>query len=260
MDEPLWSPHTPPPPPDTAGWKPDPLERHQLRYHNGTGWTEHVADNGTSSIDRIGGPISEPQPATTQDDTALPSYIILGAAAATIIGSLGPWLTAPFGTTANGTEGDGLVLIVLALIVIAIAAVNFKRARRGTSILAAGVALLLAVFGVGVLVYQLDNIADEPTMQIGWGLWLATIGSVSAFAGAAWHATLTPSRPRTRRRDDDTIGLGWTVIAVLFPLAGLIYGVVQLARKRTNAGTAAIVAAIATIVVWLALVAVVGNG
>jgi uncharacterized protein YxjI len=34
-----------------AGWFADPLGRHQLRYYDGTQWTEHVSSNGQTSID-----------------------------------------------------------------------------------------------------------------------------------------------------------------------------------------------------------------
>jgi hypothetical protein len=36
-----------------ANWYADPTGRHQLRYHNGTAWTEHVSDNGQQSTDPV---------------------------------------------------------------------------------------------------------------------------------------------------------------------------------------------------------------
>ncbi|MBS43376.1 MAG: Tellurium resistance protein [Nocardioides sp.] len=39
-----------------ADWHPDPSGRHQLRYWDGSRWTEHVADNGTASVDPLEGP------------------------------------------------------------------------------------------------------------------------------------------------------------------------------------------------------------
>jgi len=39
-------------------WRPDPESKHELRYHDGQQWTEHVSDHGTASIDPTG-----PQPA-----------------------------------------------------------------------------------------------------------------------------------------------------------------------------------------------------
>lgn len=36
-----------------AGWFPDPAQRHQYRWWSGSEWTEHVSDNGISSIDPL---------------------------------------------------------------------------------------------------------------------------------------------------------------------------------------------------------------
>ncbi len=36
-------------------WHPDPLNRHQLRYWDGTNWTDHVSDNGVTSVDPMSG-------------------------------------------------------------------------------------------------------------------------------------------------------------------------------------------------------------
>jgi hypothetical protein len=36
-----------------AGWHPDPGRRHQLRYWDGTRWTDQVSDNGTQSTDPL---------------------------------------------------------------------------------------------------------------------------------------------------------------------------------------------------------------
>jgi hypothetical protein len=34
-----------------ARWAEDPYARHELRYWNGTEWTEHVSDGGTTATD-----------------------------------------------------------------------------------------------------------------------------------------------------------------------------------------------------------------
>ena len=36
-----------------AGWHPDPMGRHELRYFDGSSWTEHVADGGVTSTDPL---------------------------------------------------------------------------------------------------------------------------------------------------------------------------------------------------------------
>jgi hypothetical protein len=36
-----------------AAWLPDPTGRHELRYYDGSDWTEHVSSAGTISVDHI---------------------------------------------------------------------------------------------------------------------------------------------------------------------------------------------------------------
>ena len=35
------------------GWYPDPARTHELRYYDGTAWTDHVADQGTTGVDPL---------------------------------------------------------------------------------------------------------------------------------------------------------------------------------------------------------------
>ena len=49
-------PAAPAPPEAASGppaWHPDPSGRHQHRYWDGSQWTEHVSDNGTSATDPV---------------------------------------------------------------------------------------------------------------------------------------------------------------------------------------------------------------
>jgi uncharacterized protein YxjI len=39
----------------SANWYPDPWGRHEHRYYDGAGWTEHVSDHGRQSVDPPGG-------------------------------------------------------------------------------------------------------------------------------------------------------------------------------------------------------------
>lgn len=43
----------PPPVPVPAQWAPDPSGRHELRWWDGRGWSEHVADGGNRGIDPL---------------------------------------------------------------------------------------------------------------------------------------------------------------------------------------------------------------
>lgn len=42
------------PPATPAGWHPDPTERHEMRYWDGTDWTGHVSNAGVPAVDSIG--------------------------------------------------------------------------------------------------------------------------------------------------------------------------------------------------------------
>ena len=46
------TPPPPPPPPTPASWRADPFGRHELRYWDGAGWTEHVSDAGIQGVDQ----------------------------------------------------------------------------------------------------------------------------------------------------------------------------------------------------------------
>jgi hypothetical protein len=49
-------------------WHPDPYRRHELRFHDGAVWTEHVSDRGVPAVDTVpvaGGPLSRPPEART---------------------------------------------------------------------------------------------------------------------------------------------------------------------------------------------------
>ncbi len=45
---------TPPSSEHPPSWFPDPAGRHELRYWDGTGWTEHVSDQGVTRQDPLG--------------------------------------------------------------------------------------------------------------------------------------------------------------------------------------------------------------
>lgn len=47
------TPATPPadPPPPPPGWRADPTARHEVRYWDGSRWTEHVSNQGEQSTD-----------------------------------------------------------------------------------------------------------------------------------------------------------------------------------------------------------------
>jgi len=53
VQAPLVMPPTPLAVQRNDGWWPDPLGRHEHRYHDGSKWTDHVADNGVTSVSPV---------------------------------------------------------------------------------------------------------------------------------------------------------------------------------------------------------------
>lgn len=79
------------------GWYPDPFQRHQVRFHDGAQWTEHVADGGFASLDTepvADEPWSRPHPdrETPPDDGP------------------GPRVLSDLGLVAHGLDDDLLLL------------------------------------------------------------------------------------------------------------------------------------------------------
>jgi uncharacterized protein YxjI len=48
-------------------WYPDPSGRHELRYFDGSAWSEHVSDHGRQSVDAPGGPSHVPTVSRAQE-------------------------------------------------------------------------------------------------------------------------------------------------------------------------------------------------
>lgn len=146
---------------------------------------------------------------------------VLGSAALMVLGAFGPWVKA-LGQSVSGTDGgnDGWIVVAAAVI----AAVLFYRLRE---VPAAGIwPLIGGVIGAIVTLYDRNNINDaieeggafaRALAQVGWGLNLAIIASISfAVAGALWwrkHPEIysdeqtpnavtpdTPERPATDTR------------------------------------------------------------
>jgi hypothetical protein len=131
------------------------------------------------------------------------------------------WCSAPSGPgqrflgviKVNGTD-DGWIVIVAALVA---AGLVFLRQRRGWNLLPILVAELAAVVAAGVAIYDWNNlgqIIDESGLiQAGWGIYVATIGSVSlalACIGLGSRRVLTSiqSRCQSPRRTRARLGKG----------------------------------------------------
>jgi hypothetical protein len=115
---------------------------------------------------------------------------VLASAGLMLLGAFGPWVKA-LGISVGGTDGsnDGWLVVAAALV----GGLIFLAARTQKS---AGIwPLLGGIAGVAVTVYDRNHINDvsngnalaSALVQIGWGLNLALIASVSfGIAGLAW--------------------------------------------------------------------------
>ena len=116
---------------------------------------------------------------------------VLGSAVLMVLGAFGPWVKA-LGQSVAGTDGgnDGWFVVAAA----AVAAALFYRLRE---VPAAGIwPLIGGVIGAFVTLYDRNNVQDaideggafvRALAQVGWGLNLAIVASVSfAVAGAVW--------------------------------------------------------------------------
>ncbi len=153
---------TPPSSPAGAtppGWHPDPLDRYDHRWFDGTGWTDQVSDDGRPTVDPYGispSPAGAPafQPAPYADaQFAEPqgrNGIAVAALVCGIIGMLIAWI--PFITF------GGLVLAILGLVfgIIGLRRSNTVGKGRGqaiTGIVTGSIGLALAVLGIVLTVF-----------------------------------------------------------------------------------------------------------
>jgi hypothetical protein len=98
-----------------AGWYPDPLGGHPLRYWDGQHWTDHVSDGGPTT-GFVAAPTAPPVAGVASKNRNV-RWLISGGVAAVVVGALLPWaeVTAAFiGTVSKrGIEGDGVITLVL---------------------------------------------------------------------------------------------------------------------------------------------------
>jgi Protein of unknown function (DUF2510) len=172
-------------PGSSAGWHPDPVGRHELRYFDGAQWTGSVSDAGLTATD----PLSVAPPGTTTAVAAKPPRALLPYGSARfvwgivsvlllVVGSLGTWATVgPLNINGTTDGHDGIITLILA----GIAAI-FIIARRGRwGVLVAG------ILATATTVYDLADLNSDKYSDLnigfsvspGWGLILAVAASIS---------------------------------------------------------------------------------
>jgi hypothetical protein len=194
------------------GWLPDPLGRYQYRYWDGSEWTDRVSTQGSSEIDPDGvtptpasvSAASATEPATPRGTAAaFPNQVrvlVLLGVAAIAVGSILPWVKAsagPFTATKNGTDGDGVITLLLA----GLAAVGFLVARQTKAaawivVTCAGLAGAVALYDTIDISNKADDLARNTTISVsatvGEGLWIALLGAVVALVGGIMALRTNP--------------------------------------------------------------------
>lgn len=113
------------------------------------------------------------------------------------IGCLGPWATLGI-FSKGGMDGDGGLLLAILVVTAILAAMWFGFKAHGL-MLAAAVMAGLAVFIALINVYDVTSTSTEAfgsqiKPSVGWGLWLAFLGSAAATFGAVFSVVKTPSK------------------------------------------------------------------
>jgi hypothetical protein len=111
----------------------------------------------------------------------LDTAAILGGAALMAIGSVGPWATSPL-ASASGTTGDGVITLIAALVIAALAIFTSGWRMLGVLIVIAG------AIGIYDLIHESNKyssikLAGVQIDHVGWGLYVVVVGAVVALVG-----------------------------------------------------------------------------
>jgi hypothetical protein len=197
-----------------AAWQADPTGRHQYRYWDGTRWTDHVADDGVTAVDPVLAPppVVPPAPAPVPVTPAAPTASTAGArsgwrpgtiamvvgALVLAVGSIGPWAEISagfFSQSVNGTDGDGTITLVAAILILVIAVVTASTNAKSGLVVIALLAAMIAG-GTGIIdaidvrnrASDLADVTRFADAHVGWGLWATIGGAAVALVGAFLRA------------------------------------------------------------------------
>ncbi|MEM7096403.1 MAG: hypothetical protein AAF567_25585 [Actinomycetota bacterium] len=139
------------------------------RYWDGNGW---VGDPRTRS--ESGGatpPTASGGSATTPDVKRNWAFAVIATGVLGLLGSIGPWVSFA-GFTVGGLDGDGTLVLILAIIAAGIAGASLSRGRASWMSIVAGIA------GVLIVLIVLVNWSDVTTIGAGWGFYLSLVSGI----------------------------------------------------------------------------------
>lgn len=195
---------------NAAGWYADPTSQLQLRYWDGTNWTEDIRPLPAPNGDPLSSP-GDDSPATSDVSYVAPlpnsrtvlSWAILGGGVMIAAGTLFAWLTATtalisvsrdaFQLGANESlTADGPIVLVLGLMTMAIgiASITDSAMPRFSQKYALILGLAAAVY-LGIEYRSVHNWVNQvsssyATASIGTGYWICCIGAlITMIAGAS---------------------------------------------------------------------------
>jgi hypothetical protein len=183
---------------DPASWKPDPLGRHELRWWNGTAWTDDIANSGVVSKEgQRTPPLVAPAASATSSGMTLfgrpldsNGIAMLLGASALLLGSLLPWAQVNaglFSRSVNGTDGDGIITLGLAAGIVALLfTMVLKPGSSRGGLICVLVCGLIALAVTGYDAANITRLADESfvEVEVGIGLYACLGGAIAASIGA----------------------------------------------------------------------------
>jgi hypothetical protein len=124
------------------------------------------------------GGFAQPPLATRARGDLRGTWVAAGGAAALFIGALLPWVTGPFGISASGTSGDGIIAIILSVPMAGFAWLMVN--RRWASV----PTIVVSVLTIALMAFEVVHISTaSPLASLGFGVIVCLVGGVAGLVG-----------------------------------------------------------------------------
>ena len=158
-----------------------------------------------------------PEPVTSSG-IPLGAWVLLGAAIAAVIGALLPWarINLSFGPeglseNVNGTEGDGVITLVLGILlgavaVLALATHGVARWAAVVGIVAAAIMTAIAIIDIVDVNRTAGDIRPLVDVSVGSGLWVTLIAGLAGIVGGVLMLAQQRSGRQLRHSGSKEVG------------------------------------------------------